>query len=174
MPNCSSDLSSQVRLLLVDECQDTDPVQVELIKALCGDLVQHGKLFFVGDYKQSIYGFRDSDPRLFREMQRSTPPKGQLPLSINFRSQPAILDFVNALFHDAPLAGDQDSLAYEPLVPQRPQVSPTPAVEFIWPDVDGLNKRPSRRDGRGSPARGRLDCAADSANVAKQRAIGGT
>ena len=42
-------MASQIRLLLVDEFQDTDRVQVELVKALCGEAASSGKLFFVGD-----------------------------------------------------------------------------------------------------------------------------
>ena len=129
-----------MRLLLVDECQDTDPVQVGLIKALCGERFKEGKLFFVGDYKQSIYRFRGADPGMFRNLQQETPTTGRLPLSVNFRSQRAILDFVNALFHDVPLGGEDGSLTYEALTPSRPQVSATPAVEFMWPKLDGIDK----------------------------------
>ena len=68
-----------------------------------------GKLFFVGDYKQSIYRFRGADPHVFRGLRERTPAAGQLSLTLNFRSQPAILDFVNALFRDDLGAG------YEPL-----------------------------------------------------------
>ena len=119
-------MASQIRLLLVDEFQDTDPLQVELVKALCDNEYLRGKLFFVGDYKQSIYRFRGADPHVFRQLREQMPVEGQLPLSLNFRSQPAILDFVNALFHDA--LGD----GYEPLHAHRTQVGPTPAIEFLW------------------------------------------
>lgn len=47
-------LAAQTRLLLVDEFQDTDPLQVELVKSLCDGRFTDGRLFFVGDYKQSI------------------------------------------------------------------------------------------------------------------------
>ncbi len=138
-------LASQLRLLLVDECQDTDPVQVELIKALCGERFQDGKLFFVGDFKQSIYRFRGADPHVFRELQDSTPHAGRLPLSQNFRSQPAILEFINALFCAAFCATDEADanaaiLRYEPLVATRPQVAAVPAVEFLWAEVDDQAK----------------------------------
>jgi ATP-dependent helicase/nuclease subunit A len=119
-------LARQIRLLLVDEFQDTDPLQVELVEALCGSDLMRGKLFFVGDYKQSIYRFRGADPRVFRQLRDATPDRGRLPLSLNFRSQPAILDFVNALFCDA--LGPN----YERLRAQRPQVGPLPATEWIW------------------------------------------
>jgi len=119
-------LADQIRLLLVDEFQDTDPLQVELVRALCDDEVTRGKLFFVGDFKQSIYRFRGADPHVFRRLRRQVPEAGRLPLSLNFRSQPAVLDFINSLF------GEELGPEYEPLRPNRPQVSPTPAVELLW------------------------------------------
>ena len=136
-------LAGHIRLLLVDEFQDTDPLQVGLVKALCDNEHLRGKLFFVGDYKQSIYRFRGADPHVFRQLREEIPPGGRLPLSLNFRSQPAVLEFVNALFCEA-LGPD-----YEPLRPHRSQVSPTPAVEFLWASdapaesVEGDSSRPS-------------------------------
>ncbi len=122
-------VARQIRVLLVDEFQDTDPLQMELVSALCGEQLQHGKLFFVGDFKQSIYRFRRADPEVFRHLQSITPESGHVPLTRNFRSQPAILDFVNGLFADQ---FDE----YEPLQPARSQVSPVPAVEFLWAPAD--------------------------------------
>jgi ATP-dependent helicase/nuclease subunit A len=119
-------LAAQIRLLLVDEFQDTDDLQVELIEALCDNEHLRGKLFFVGDYKQSIYRFRGAQPSVFRELRGKIPEAGRLPLSLNFRSQPAVLDFVNGLF------SEELGPHYEPLHPHRPQVGPTPAVEFLW------------------------------------------
>ena len=140
-----SRLASQIRLLLVDEFQDTDPLQVELVKALCDQALTRGKLFFVGDYKQSIYRFRGADPGVFRELRDQIPQQGRLPLTLNFRSQPAILHFVNALFSDA-----MDS-EYEPLVADRPQVAPEPSVELLWaPD-----ETPEERSGRSERLRRR-------------------
>ena len=95
-------MASQIRLLMVDEFQDTDPLQVELVKALCDNDYLRGKLFFVGDSKQSIYRFRGADPGVFKSLRDEIPQEGRLPLSENFRSQPAILDFVKP-FHIANL-----------------------------------------------------------------------
>ncbi len=118
-------LAAQTRLLLVDEFQDTDPLQVELVKALLDGRHTDGKLFFVGDFKQSIYRFRGADPDVFRQLRGEIPAAGQLPLSLNFRSQPAVLAFVNALFRG-------EFADYEPLRASRDQVGPVPAVEFLW------------------------------------------
>lgn len=118
-------LSRRVRLLLVDEFQDTDSVQVELVRALCCDSLTNGKLFFVGDYKQSIYRFRGAQPEVFRGLSNEIPSAGRLPLSINFRSQRPIIDFVNALFAEA-------MNPYEPLIASRADLSDEPLVEFLW------------------------------------------
>jgi ATP-dependent helicase/nuclease subunit A len=137
-------LASQIRLLLVDEFQDTDPLQVEMVKALCDNEHLRGKLFFVGDHKQSIYRFRGARPKVFRDLREEIPAAGRLPLSRNFRSQPAVLEFVNALFCEE-LGPD-----YEPLRAQRPQVSPTPAVEFLWAG-DAPSREAAGRDDASEP-----------------------
>ena len=69
-----------------------------------------GKLFLVGDKKQSIYRFRGADPDVFCDLRQQIPVEGRLPLSENFRSQPAVLEFINALFAEE-LASRR---AYEP------------------------------------------------------------
>ncbi len=103
--------------LLIDEFQDTDPVQIELATLLAtvappnGDgwdelKVPDGRLFFVGDPKQSIYRFRSADIELY---QRAQLRFGQHPrrLTLNFRSGPGIIDWVNEMFEAlfAPVPG---------------------------------------------------------------------
>jgi ATP-dependent helicase/nuclease subunit A len=113
------------RFLLLDEMQDTDPVQMELVELLCGIGIRHDKLFAVGDAKQSIYMFRGADVSLFEKLRAGVPEDGRLSLTRNYRSQPAILHFVNALcgkrFPD-----------YEPLEAHHPQAYAGSCVEFLW------------------------------------------
>ena len=70
------------------------------------------------------------------QARAETPSAGRLPLCRNFRSQPAILQFVNSLFcevfYAAPGADASDELIYEPLVPHRSQHHAGPAIEFMW------------------------------------------
>lgn len=115
-----------ISLLLVDEFQDVDPVQAELVTALCRDRMADGRLFLVGDYKQSIYRFRGADPEVFRRLRHALPETGRLPLSLNFRSQPAVIEAVNAIFCEA--MGEE----YEPLSAHRPRVEPEARVEMLW------------------------------------------
>ena len=85
-------LAGDVRAVLVDEFQDTDPAQVDLLRRLAGD---HAELFVVGDEKQSIYRFRGAEVQLFAEM--GVALGGEVPLADNFRSRPPLLAFVNGL-----------------------------------------------------------------------------
>jgi len=121
---------ARYRFLLVDELQDTDPVQVELIDLLCGPGLAKGKLFAVGDAKQSIYRFRGAEVELFDALRSKMPQPGRQSLSVNFRSQPGILHFTNALVGDA-------MPDYEPLSPHVPAVNPGPCVEFLWTPAVG-------------------------------------
>ncbi|MCC7476536.1 MAG: UvrD-helicase domain-containing protein [Pirellulales bacterium] len=118
-------LSADLQLLLVDEFQDTDPLQVDLIRRICGAGFDEGRLFFVGDFKQSIYRFRGAVPPEFLKLRAAVPKGGQLVLKENYRSQPGVLHFVNALFHG-------EFPEYVPLVPQRQAANDRPAVEFLW------------------------------------------
>jgi ATP-dependent helicase/nuclease subunit A len=118
-------LQGRYRFLLLDELQDTDPVQMELIGHLCGAGLTAGKLFTVGDTNQSIYLFRGADVHLFQGLRRQVPHEGRQGLTVNFRSQPAVLDFANALL-------GHRLTEYEPLIAHHPQVNPGPCVEFLW------------------------------------------
>lgn len=120
------ELAQQTRLLMVDEFQDTDPLQVDIVKALCGDDWRGSGLFVVGDDKQSIYRFRGAEPDVSHALRHALPAEGRLSLTTNFRSQPAIIDFVNATFHG-------EFRDYEPLVAHRPHQTPGCAIEFLWP-----------------------------------------
>ncbi len=85
--------------LLVDEFQDTDPLQYEMVRIL-KQANPNLQLFLVGDAKQSIYGFRGADVALFQEAARACR---EIRLDRNYRSAPELIDFVNAVCAEAPL-----------------------------------------------------------------------
>ena len=116
--------------LLVDEFQDTDPVQAEILERLAGPGVESGRLFLVGDFKQSIYRFRGARPEIFQEFRKRFPEAGRLALTENFRSTQGVLDFVNALFADR--FPDRDDLLVPGIVLEAAELEPEPAVEFLW------------------------------------------
>ena len=69
------------RFALVDEFQDTDPIQTELINKICikdGEYIP-GLLFVVGDVKQSIYRFRLADPHIFLQHYNEFPETDAAP-----------------------------------------------------------------------------------------------
>ncbi len=114
------------RFLVIDEFQDTDPLQVEIARLLAGG--RPGALVVVGDAKQSIYRFRRAEVRLFRELTRDAPEGGVLHLVQNFRSRPAILRFVNRVFAELIQASDEaDQPAYEAIA-APPDLSEEPSV----------------------------------------------
>ncbi|MCH3904390.1 MAG: helicase-exonuclease AddAB subunit AddA [Lactobacillus sp.] len=98
--------------ILVDECQDINGLQDALINRLHGS---SNHLFFVGDVKQSIYGFRQARPELFlqkyREYQASATDQC-LHLAENFRSSPAVTKLVNQVFNGL-MTKDFGGLDYE-------------------------------------------------------------
>ncbi|MEO7086688.1 MAG: UvrD-helicase domain-containing protein, partial [Gemmatimonadaceae bacterium] len=89
-------LQRDIKLLIVDEFQDVDPVQQEIARLL-GDSADGGtRLMLVGDAKQSIYRFRRADVTVWRDVERQFGPGKTAPLSTNYRSTDAILAFVEA------------------------------------------------------------------------------
>lgn len=84
------------RTIIVDEYQDSNRVQEAILSRIAAD----GVLFYVGDVKQSIYGFRLAEPKLFLEKCRDFHGTHgtRIDLSRNFRSGKAVIDTVNRVF----------------------------------------------------------------------------
>lgn len=92
-------LREQYAYIFVDEYQDSNAIQ----EALLSRIAHPGGLFFVGDVKQSIYGFRQAEPSLFlgkyaRFSSTENAPERKIDLNQNFRSRKNILASVNAVF----------------------------------------------------------------------------
>jgi ATP-dependent exoDNAse (exonuclease V) beta subunit len=122
------------RVILVDEFQDTDPLQAELLRCLAaGDdgALRPGALFIVGDPKQSIYRFRRADVGAYRRIADGLGDGGAVPVTLqtSYRSVPAIQHFVNAAFRDE-MNGDSESLQadYVPLLAHRSESPEQPAI----------------------------------------------
>ena len=92
-------LASAFWFILLDEYQDTNPLQARLVDLLRGD----GNLFAVGDLNQSIYGFRHADPRVFDRFRERTRAAGGPVVAIeeNFRSRPEALAAVRQIIGGA-------------------------------------------------------------------------
>lgn len=139
-------------VIMVDEFQDTDPLQVEIVHLLAGShddkaqedktptsrapkdwetvTVEPGRLFFVGDAKQSIFRFRRADIETFRAVGRRYD-QGQKALTVNFRSVPGVIQAANTVFQS--LIGDDltPGIPYSPLQAFRMATAPKDGAATI-------------------------------------------
>jgi len=143
-PEARRELQARFTHLLVDEFQDTDPLQAEMIFLLVSSDVSErdwrrcqprpGSLFLVGDPKQSIYRFRRADISIYNEVKEIMMRSGGLVLTLtsNFRSPPELVEWVNEVFSPQgngdvrpsdvpkfPAQATEFSPAYVNLVPSR-------------------------------------------------------
>jgi len=103
-------LAKRFQYVLVDEFQDTDPVQIDILWRLCGEMpkdgnpqplariLRPGALFLVGDPKQAIYRFRGADVNAYLSARETIGKKALLEIVANFRSVEPILALVNDKF----------------------------------------------------------------------------
>jgi len=139
-PDVRARIKQTYRAILVDEFQDTDPVQYEIILYLGERAGSHqtswqdvdlepGKLFIVGDPKQSIYAFRRADIEAFERVVNKILAGGgdRYSLVTNFRSDGAVLDVVNNVFDRLFQPAEHVQPANERLA-ARPQRKPEVSV----------------------------------------------
>ncbi|SAL19111.1 exodeoxyribonuclease V, beta subunit [Caballeronia peredens] len=114
---------------LIDEFQDTDPLQYAIFKRV---FAPHGPLFLVGDPKQAIYSFRAADLHTYLAARDSA--SARYTLAVNQRSTPTIIDACNRIFGANPSAFILDGLEYQPVragTRQRgPFIDRTPAAAY--------------------------------------------
>ncbi len=95
-------LDGRIDHLLLDEFQDTAPVQWRVLRPIADGILKDSsgeKSFFcVGDVKQSIYGWRAAEPRLLRDLAKKRPALETESLSKSYRSSRAVLETVNLVF----------------------------------------------------------------------------
>lgn len=132
-PEVAAVYRSRFEEVVVDEYQDINPVQDRLIELLSRAPEGRGNRFMVGDIKQSIYGFRLADPRIFHEKSeafKASAPGGpcRIDLQANFRSHPQILEVVNFLFRQIMHRGTQE-IEYGPDAWLKPGIAAAQAGE---------------------------------------------
>lgn len=99
-------LKKELSYLVVDEFQDTSPLQLQLFNKLANLIPDGDNVCWVGDIKQSIYGFRGADPDLVDiSLAKIGDVKKDDTLTNSYRSVPGLIDFFNSLF-----SGMTDSL----------------------------------------------------------------
>jgi len=108
-------LDGHVDHLLLDEFQDTAPVQWRILAPIASEIASESggarTFFCVGDVKQSIYSFRLAESRLLSELKRSLPSLAEEELKDSYRSSQVVLDTVNRVFEsieaNSALEGDE-------------------------------------------------------------------
>ena len=106
-------LRARYRAALIDEFQDTDPVQYEIFRSIYAgsDL----PLFLIGDPKQAIYSFRGADIFAYMRAAREVSEERRFTLTENWRSDPPLLDAFNTLFDNERRPFLYDEILYHPL-----------------------------------------------------------
>ncbi len=141
-PAARARLANRFDAVLIDEVQDTDPIQAEIAALLArepsmeGDWLEAaprpGRLFAVGDPKQSVYRFRRADVAVWRDLEGLIAKGGAEPkaLSQNFRSVPGVVAWTSHVFADmpdfAPQVAAREPAELDPVV----VVETTAAEEF--------------------------------------------
>jgi ATP-dependent helicase/nuclease subunit A len=127
--------------IFIDEFQDTDPLQAEILLLLTSDdpaqadwhavVPKPGKLFVVGDPKQSVYKFRRADVVLYRGIRDALAARGVgvVQLTTSFRALRPLQECVNAAFHSE-MQDDAEAgqAAYSPLHGDTPAIENQPSV----------------------------------------------
>lgn len=136
------ELKGRFRRFLVDEYQDTNEFQREVVCRLCEEMgeyvplyqearLEEGKLFIVGDPKQSIYAFRGGDVAVYARTRVQLGEGAAKLLSLSFRSGSSLVDAVNALF--STVFSPSVPLPEEYVVPFTPLTTPRDGGEvWVW------------------------------------------
>jgi len=146
-PAVRASFQERYRHLLVDEFQDTDPLQAEILFFLSEDeprakgdwrqaIPRDGRLFIVGDPKQSIYRFRRADIAIYKEAidRLARSPEGtRESITTNFRTVPGVIDWVNEVFGHVFKEGDDRAQQppYTKIQAYRPSRSSEAAVVLL-------------------------------------------
>jgi ATP-dependent exoDNAse (exonuclease V) beta subunit len=142
--------------LLVDEFQDTDPLQAEIILFLAerepratdwtAVTLQPGKLFLVGDPQQSIYRFRRADMEVYLQARTIIARQGEiLSLTKNFRTRAPTLGWINQTFVREFGRVETEQLPYRPLTAARQESLPQEVIVLPVPEVSAKASREELR-----------------------------
>lgn len=115
---------------LIDEFQDTDPLQFDIFSRI---FTPHGPLFLVGDPKQAIYSFRAAD--LYTYLAARAQASACYTLTTNHRSTASLIAACNRIFSANPAAFVLEGLCYRPV--RAPTAPLTPTGPRPWPFTHG-------------------------------------
>jgi len=117
--------------VLIDEFQDTDPLQFEIFKSL---YTERSLLFLIGDPKQAIYSFRGADVFTYMDAAADSPLAHHT-LGVNHRSTPKLIKAVNAIFCRAQKPFIFEAISFQPV-----NAAPKKNPEYLT--IDGKQREP--------------------------------
>lgn len=133
-------IRQQFQAALIDEFQDTDPIQYDCFRTVFAD--SGSPVFFVGDPKQAIYSFRGAD--IFTYLDAKQASQREFNLDTNWRSHPLLVGAVNTLFEQVEKPFIYDDIPFYPVKAARPDTpaltlskQALPPLEFVWVADDG-------------------------------------
>ena len=151
-------IRDQYPVALIDEFQDTDPVQYAIFTHVYGAGEGEASpsktaLFLIGDPKQAIYGFRGADIFAYLEAKERTPRDRRWTLAENWRSDPAMVAAVNTVFEQpaSPFALpglDFDAVDPQPEAEERlagADASERAALRLLLPRREDYGRKPTER-----------------------------
>jgi ATP-dependent helicase/nuclease subunit A len=145
-PGTRIELRNRYDTILIDEFQDTDPMQADIAMAFARNVEngrpEPGRLFLVGDPKQSIYRFRRADMAMYARTADDLRQVGahEIDLALNRRSLPGVLGWVNDTFarvFAGNVHGPEVQPDYKPVFPDRAGGLGGPAVACFGEEVGG-------------------------------------
>ena len=146
--------AAEFRHLLVDEFQDTNAAQWAIISALA-DPDMPGRLFLVGDQKQSIYAFRGADVSVFQAARARLGPQAEIALARSFRTHQPLITAFNALFSRiltrdpaSPVSDYQTDLGAPMDAARAEPPGPGPFVELLLVDKSASGDPANADDAR--------------------------
>jgi exodeoxyribonuclease V beta subunit len=120
-------LRNRYKAALIDEFQDTDPVQYDIFRRIYAG--SDAPLFLIGDPKQAIYSFRGADIFAYLQAASDVGQERRFTLNANWRSTPKLLDGFNRLFEEARQPFIIDDIPSPPLVAGRSDTDGTASIE---------------------------------------------
>ena len=158
-------LHKRYPVALIDEFQDTDPLQLAIFRSIYADGNRHGSLFLVGDPKQAIYSFRGADLHTYLDAREQADVR--YTLGRNHRSVPELVAACNRLFSANPRVFMEERLDFRPVQAQKPSQLSGYSGLRLW-------RIPRGDDGEPLPRTTAFDraAAASAAEIAQLLAAG--
>ncbi len=142
-PKFLSKIQKKYQAVLIDEFQDTDPLQWQIFSTLFIESNVHIKAFYlIGDPKQSIYGFRKADLYTYFQAMKMLGNSNLYHLTTNYRSNATLIDALNSLFNKnwMKLPKMNEVISYLPVYAGREDKHVGPALHFTIAHGDSFAK----------------------------------